>query len=128
MNLLLLDGLIKPFGDGIVRGATDPGKGEISPKAFKELVGHLEVLGDPSGLSLAALKYAGRPLLCGGARRSLSAQYGPPEIFNTDQGAQFTSQAFTGALEAARVMISMDRKGRWADNVFVERLWRSVLL
>lgn len=49
VNLLLLDGLIKPFGDGIVRGAMDPGKGEISPKAFKELVGHLGGIGRPVG-------------------------------------------------------------------------------
>jgi putative transposase len=49
-----------------------------------------------------------------------------PEIFNTDQGAQFTSQAFTGLLEAAEVAISMDGRGRALDNVFIERLWRSV--
>jgi len=53
-------------------------------------------------------------------------RYGKPEIFNTDQGAQFTSSAFTGVLEDAGVAISMDGKGRWVDNVFVERLWRSV--
>jgi putative transposase len=53
-------------------------------------------------------------------------RYGTPEIFNTDQGAQFTSAAFTDVLKAARVAISMDGKGRWRDNVFVERLWRSV--
>jgi len=53
-------------------------------------------------------------------------RYGAPEIFNTDQGAQFTSEAFTGALKAADIKISMDGKGRWVDNVFVERLWRSV--
>jgi putative transposase len=51
---------------------------------------------------------------------------GRPEIFNTDQGVQFTSQEFTGRLEAAGVSISMDGKGRALDNVFVERLWRSV--
>jgi putative transposase len=49
-----------------------------------------------------------------------------PEIFNTDQGAQFTSSDFTGALERAGIRISMDGKGRALDNVFVERLWRSV--
>jgi putative transposase len=49
-----------------------------------------------------------------------------PEIFNTDQGAQFTSRAFTGVLEAADVAISMDGRGRALDNVFIERLWRSV--
>jgi putative transposase len=51
---------------------------------------------------------------------------GQPEIFNTDQGAQFTSPAFTGRLVAAGVTISMDGRGRALDNVFVERLWRSV--
>ena len=51
---------------------------------------------------------------------------GRPEIFNTDQGAQFTSAAFTDKLEAAGVRISMDGRGRWWDNVFVERLWRSL--
>ena len=54
------------------------------------------------------------------------SRYGAPEIFNTDQGAQFTSEAFTGALKAAGIQISMDGKGRWVDNVFVERLWRSL--
>jgi putative transposase len=49
-----------------------------------------------------------------------------PEIFNTDQGAQFTSQAFTGVLEATGIAISMDGRGRALDNVFIERLWRSV--
>jgi len=52
--------------------------------------------------------------------------YGAPEIFNTDQGVQFTSEAFTGVLKASGVKISMDGKGRWVDNVFVERLWRSI--
>jgi putative transposase len=53
-------------------------------------------------------------------------RFGAPEIFNTDQGAQFTSEAFTGVLRAHGIQISMDGKGRWVDNVFVERLWRSV--
>lgn len=53
-------------------------------------------------------------------------RYGAPEIFNADQGAQFTSAAFTGKLEQANVRISMDGKGRWIDNVFIERLWRSL--
>ena len=51
---------------------------------------------------------------------------GRPEIFNTDQGAQFTSQAFTGRLEEAGIAISMDGRGRFLDNIFVERLWRTV--
>ena len=54
------------------------------------------------------------------------AQHGVPEIFNTDQGCQFTSAEFTGVLKAHGVRISMDGKGRCLDNVFVERLWRSV--
>ena len=52
--------------------------------------------------------------------------HGQPEVFNTDQGVQFTAQAWTGRLEAAGVAVSMDGKGRCLDNVFVERLWRSV--
>ena len=54
------------------------------------------------------------------------ARYGKPEIFNTDQGSQFTSQEFTGLLKENGIAISMDGKGCWRDNVFVERLWRSV--
>jgi putative transposase len=54
------------------------------------------------------------------------ARHGRPEIFNTDQGSQFTSAAFTGALLDNAIAISMDGKGSWRDNVFVERLWRSV--
>jgi putative transposase len=53
-------------------------------------------------------------------------RYGAPEIFNTDQGSQFTSTAFTDVLKQHDIRISMDGKGRWIDNVFIERLWRSV--
>lgn len=53
-------------------------------------------------------------------------RFGAPEIFNTDQGSQFTSEAFTDVLKSRGIDISMDGKGRWVDNVFVERLWRSV--
>jgi putative transposase len=53
-------------------------------------------------------------------------RHGPPEIFNTDQGAQFTSEEFTGTLQRADIRISMDGRGRALDNVFVERLWRTV--
>ena len=52
--------------------------------------------------------------------------YGAPDVFNTDQGAQFTSEEFTAALKASNIRISMDGKGRWMDNVFIERLWRSL--
>jgi len=54
------------------------------------------------------------------------ARHGKPEIFNTDQGSQFTSEAFTGLLQEHKITISMDNRGAWRDNVFVERLWRSV--
>ena len=58
--------------------------------------------------------------------RRLEHKYGPPGIFNTDQGSQFTSQTFTQVLKDAEIVLSMDGKGRWVDNVFEERLWRSV--
>jgi putative transposase len=54
------------------------------------------------------------------------ARYGKPKIFNTDQGSQFTSEEFTGLLKQNGIAISMDGKGCWRDNVFVERLWKSV--
>ena len=63
---------------------------------------------------------------CVDALEEAIRRYGAPEIFHTDQGAQFTSEAFTGVLKAANIQISMDGKGRWVDNVFIERLWRSV--
>jgi putative transposase len=53
-------------------------------------------------------------------------RFGRPDIFNTDQGSQFTSPRFTGVLQQAGVRISMDGRGRWMDNVFIERLWRSL--
>ena len=63
---------------------------------------------------------------CVEALKEAMERYGKPEIFNTDQGSQFTSIDFTGVLLDAKVSISMDGKGAWRDNVFVERLWRSV--
>jgi putative transposase len=63
---------------------------------------------------------------CVAALGDALAKYGKPEIFNTDQGSQFTSAAFTGALTAAGIKISMDGRGRWMDNVFIERVWRSL--
>ncbi len=53
-------------------------------------------------------------------------RHGRPEVFNTDRGARFTSHDFTGVLNKAGIAISMDGKGSWRDNVFVERLWRSI--
>jgi putative transposase len=63
---------------------------------------------------------------CLEAVREALTPYGRPEIFNTDQGCQFTSQEFTGLLNDHGIQISMDGTGRWRDNVFVERLWRSL--
>jgi len=63
---------------------------------------------------------------CVSALAEALARFGKPEIFNTDQGSQFTSAAFTGTLAAAGIKISMDGRGRWMDNVFIERLWRSL--
>ena len=63
---------------------------------------------------------------CVAALEEAMNRYGVPEIFNTDQGSQFTSLEFIQALKDAGVAISMDGKGRWMDNVMIERLWRSV--
>jgi putative transposase len=63
---------------------------------------------------------------CLDALQEALARHGRPEIFNTDQGGQFTSPRFTGILTGAGVRVSMDGRGRWMDNVFIERLWRSL--
>lgn len=63
---------------------------------------------------------------CVEALEEALARYGTPEIFNTDQGSQLTCEDWIAPLKAAGVAISMDGKGRWIDNVFIERLWRSV--
>jgi putative transposase len=63
---------------------------------------------------------------CVEALEEALARYGRPEVFNTDQGSQFTGMTFTGVLVAAGIRISMDGRGRWMDNVFIERLWRSL--
>jgi putative transposase len=66
------------------------------------------------------------PDFCVDALSEAIARYGAPEIVNTDQGSQFTSKAWTDVVDAAGARVSMDGKGRWIDNVFIERLWRSV--
>jgi len=63
---------------------------------------------------------------CVDALEEALLKYGAPEIMNTDQGSQFTSAAFIGVLQEKGIQISMDGKGCWRDNVFVERLWKSV--
>ena len=63
---------------------------------------------------------------CIAALEEAIGRFGVPEIFNTDQGSQFTSQRFISVLTEAGIRISMDGRGRWLDNVFIERLWRSL--
>lgn len=63
---------------------------------------------------------------CSAALKEALSKYPKPDIFNTDQGAQFTSNDFTSILKAHDIQISMDGKGRWIDNVFIERFWRSL--
>lgn len=63
---------------------------------------------------------------CVDALEDAIAQYGCPAIFNTDQSSQFTAESFTDTLRSHGIAISMDGKGRWMDNVFIERLWKSV--
>ena len=86
---------------------------------------------------VAIIDWHSRCVLCWRLSNSLESSFciealeealsrGRPEIFNTDQGAQFTSVDFTGRLESAGIEISMDGRGRALDNVFVERLWRTV--
>ena len=65
-------------------------------------------------------------MFCVEALNEALLNFGKPEIFNTDQGVQYTALAFTSRLESAGVAISMDGRGRWMDNVFVERLWRTL--
>ena len=63
---------------------------------------------------------------CTEALNEALENHGIPEFFNTDQGSQFTSNAFTGILESHGIRISMDGRGRYADNILVERLWRTI--
>ena len=66
------------------------------------------------------------PSFCVAALREAMSRYGTPGIFNTDQGSQFTCEDFTDVLKEGGIRISMDGKGRWMDNIFIERLWRSL--
>ena len=81
--------------------------------------------GSAAGCWRGGCDHHGRGILCETLEDAL-ARYGKPDICNTDQGSQFTGAVFTGALASNGVAISMDGKGAWRDNVFVERLWRSV--
>jgi putative transposase len=66
------------------------------------------------------------PSFCTEALEEAISRYGTPQIFNTDQGSQFTADAFIRILKTHNIRISMDGQGRWMDNVFIERLWKSV--
>jgi putative transposase len=79
----------------------------------------------PQGSGLAGIDHDGGQFLCRRTEKAL-ARFGKPEIFNKDQGSQFTSMAFTSVLLREKIAISMDGRGAWRDNVIVERLWRSV--
>ena len=80
--------------------------------------------------SRRVLAWRGSPTLqtdfCIDALNEALEKYGKPDIFNTDQGSQFTDEKFTNVLRRQEVKISMDGKGRYLDNIFIERLWRSV--
>jgi putative transposase len=82
-------------------------------------------LGQSPGVGVAAVQHADHRLLSGGGAGGCDPLW-RPTIFNTDQGCQFTSQEFTGLLTHHGIQISMDGKGCWRDNVFVERLWKSI--
>ena len=80
----------------------------------------------PSRAVVAAVDHHGGGVLRSGAGGCFGSSRQAGDIFNTDQGSQFTGAAFTGVLANNDIAISMDGKGAWRDNVFVERLWRSV--
>jgi transposase InsO family protein len=84
----------------------------------------LETVARSLGVTVATLTRWRDAFLSAG--EAALARFGRPEIFNTDQGSQFTSPRFTEVLTDAGVRISMDGRGRWMDNVFIERLWRSL--
>ena len=82
-------------------------------------------LGQPPGDGLASFQHPGR-FICTEALEEALDRFGVPEIFNSVQGSQFTSEAFTKVHISNNVRISIGGRGRWIDNVFIERLWRSV--
>ena len=102
--------------------ARGPQQGWLASARYRhfEKVGGVQKVGDESG-AWPRIELVRRVDL-----RDALARYGKPEIFNTDQGSQFTSLDFTGVLKDAGVAISMDGRGRCLDNIFIERLWRSL--
>ena len=105
---------------GLVRGY------HLHPDASRvSLSGRSDGLVDAPGAELASVDTMDVEF-CIAALEEALARFGRPEIFNSDQGSQFTSPRFTEVLTGAGVRISMDGRGRWMDNVFIERLWRSL--
>ena len=82
-------------------------------------------LSEPPRPCLAVVEHHGAGF-CVEALNAALSKYGKPKIFNTDQGSQFISFEFTDVLKQAKITISMDRRGRCMDNIFIERLWRSL--
>ena len=100
------------------------GRRDLHPDGMRlPLSGGDHRLGQPGGSGVAAVDTTRGELLRGGAGGG-AVQFGKPRIFNTDQGSTFTAEAFTSKLVTARVEISMDGRGRFMDNIFIERLWR----
>ena len=126
--------------DGGHRGAVDGALLPLpaGPEALQGVPAGLEAIQVLPRLQHEGLDWATRTVLswrlsntldsdfCTEALEEALAKYKRPKIFNTDQGSQFTSQEFTEVLKRAGVRISMDGKGRWMDNIFIERLWRSL--
>jgi putative transposase len=82
--------------------------------------------GQPGGSGMAAVEHQRCERLARAALEEALLRFGKPRIFNTDQGSAFTAEAFTSKLATAGVAISMDGRGRFMDNIFIERLWRSI--
>lgn len=120
-DLVLLDLLLPDIhgADLIVQLRALPGGSDIPILAFSGFVSKMKVLAWRSSNTLESG-------FCVDCLEQAVRAYGAPEIFNTDQGCQFTSDAFTGVLKAHGIVISMDGRGQALDNIFVERLWRSV--
>ena len=116
-------------GPALLRLAPDGGMaGDPRPSRQPQAGAAPDAAAGPGGdLPAPEYKQAGRGAQdCVEALEEALSRYGRPEIFNTDQGSQFTSDDFTGTLKRHGIMISMDGKGRCMDNIFVERLWRSL--
>ncbi len=102
------------------------GRGPTHPHGAVALSVRRRGLVQPEGLVMAVVDHDGSSLLHQRRWRRHLPRHGQAEIFNTDRGSQFTSIDFTAVLKRSQIAISMDGKGAWRDNVFVERLWRSI--